>query len=457
MSNFLVLMSDEHNPLYSKPYGNTTVKTPNMNALADRGVVFENSYCPSPLCMPSRSAFIAGRRVHTLQTYSNCNFHVDPTPLSFGAALSTQGVHTAYVGKTDVYAPGNDLKFTEMMKPGDRKTPGDTNHRRNPMSIRTGAGKRANGYGPKEDACADDIACVEQAERWLQHTAPGIDVPWVFVVNVTAPHFPHFAPPKFWDMYTNDGDLPDYGLECKSAQHPYAEAIKKHFETHEFSETQVRGLRRGYLACISFVDYQLGRLMQALENAGLSDSTNVVYTSDHGDMLGKFGMWWKCSLYEDSVRIPMIAAGPDFARGGRVKTPVDLHDLRASLFAATGTVQPPEFLGSPLQHMPVNDPNRIVFSEYHGHGAPGSSYMIRKDNWKYIHYTNAPCQLFDLSSDPNELHNLAETYPAKVTELLTNLQAVCSPSLENDRAELFINQQLEYIKRMAEQSSQDNA
>jgi choline-sulfatase len=249
-------------------------------------------------------------------------------------------------------------------------------------------------------------------------------------------------------MYPHDPDLPRYGHECESARHPYAEATRRHFETDTFTEEQVLGLRRGYLACVSFVDHQIGRLVDALEAAGLSNATNVVYTSDHGDMLGKFGMWWKCSLYEDSVRIPMIASGPDFSEGVRVATPVDLHDLQASLFAATGTAQPPEFLGMPLQCIPVNDSGRTVFSEYHGHGAPGSSYMIRKGNWKYLHYTDAPDQLFDLDADPDELQNVSGTHPTKVAELETELRAVCSPSVENDRAERFIAQQLECIGDM---------
>jgi len=457
MSNFLVLVSDEHNPLYSEPYGHTSVKTPNMQAIADRGVVFESAYCPSPLCMPSRSAFIAGKRVHTLQTYSNCNVLVDSTPLSFGAALKVQGSHTAYIGKTDVYAPGCDLGFSEMMSPDDRRPPGDTHHRRNPMTIRTGAAIRAEGYGPKEDASAHDIARVEQAVQWLKSTATGLHVPWVLVVNITAPHFPHFARPEFWDLYPGDGDLPKYGPGCESARHPYAAAIKRHFETHAFTEEQTRGLRKGYLACISFVDHQLGLLRDALDESGLSDTTNLVYTSDHGEMLGKFGMWWKCSLYEDSVRIPMIAAGPDFSGGKRVATPVDLHDLQATLFAATGALQPRDFLGSALQSMPIKDPERRVFSEYHGHGAPGSSYMIRKGEWKYLHYTNAPCQLFDLNTDPDELYNVAETFPLKVLELAAELDGVCSPCAENDRAEQFINRQLEWIGQVSEQGSRGDA
>jgi choline-sulfatase len=442
MSNFLILMSDEHNPLYSAPYGHETVQTPNMQALAERGVVFEQAYCPSPLCLPSRSAFISGQRVHQLQTYSNCNSLIDSAPLSFGAVLNQQNVYSAYIGKTDVYAPGNQLGFSEMMHPGDRTPPGDMNHRRNPMTIRQGAAARADGYGARNNAADGDVRWVNDAVKWLQETAPNLTSPWVLVVNVVNPHFPHIASPEFWDIYSDANDLPQYGIECETAQHPYAAMIRKHFETEEFTPEQARGLRRGYLACISFVDQQLGRLMTTLNDTEAGDKTNIVYTSDHGDMLGKFGMWWKCSLYEDSVRVPLIAAGPDFAVGIRVKTPVDLHDLQASLFTATATTQPPNWLGEPLQNMPLDDKNRVIFSEYHGHGAPGSSYMVRKGQWKYIHYIGASHQLFNLRHDPDELVNLAEKEPTIVAEMNAELSKICSPELEHERAEQFIETQL---------------
>ena len=445
MSNFLVLMSDEHNPFYSQPYGLDSVRTPAMQALADKGVVYRSAYCPSPLCLPSRSAFVSGRRVHELQTYSNCNVLLDPSPPSFGAALSRAGVHCAYIGKTDVYAPAGGLGFTEMIRPGDRKPPGDTNHRRNPMAIRLDAAKRADGYGPREEAAAGDVRCVEDALRWIHETAPVLDRPWVLVVNVTSPHFPHYARPEYWETYPDGGDLPRYGLECESARHPYAQAIRRHFQAEQFTEEQVRGLRRGYRACISFVDHQLGRLVGALREAGLADRTNVAYTSDHGDMLGTFGMWWKCSLYEHAARVPLIVSGPDFDEGVTVKTPVDLHDLQASLFAATGAPQPGDRLGSPLQGIARYDANRVVFSEYHGHGAPGSSYMIRKGAWKYLHYTGAPSQLFHLDQDPDELTNLADARPEITAEMESELRTVCDPEAENERAERFINRQLDAI------------
>ena len=141
MTNVLILMSDEHNPLYSSVHGYPTIHTPNMERLAQRGTVYENAYCPSPLCLPSRAAFMAGQRVYQLQCYSNCNVNLDPSYPSYGRVLADQGVHTAYIGKTDVYAPGRDLGFSEMIMPRDRKWPGDTNHRRTPLHVRAGSSR----------------------------------------------------------------------------------------------------------------------------------------------------------------------------------------------------------------------------------------------------------------------------------------------------------------------------
>lgn len=447
MSNVLVLMSDEHNPGYASPYGHLFVQTPNMERLARAGVVFESAYCPSPLCMPSRSALMAGKRVHELQTYSNCNADVDPSPVSFGAALAAQGVHTAYIGKTDVYAPGAELGFSEMLLPQDRPWPGDTNHRRSPVTIREGAALRAQGYGAAPAAGTADVRCIDEAVRWLREVAPTLDRPWVLVVNVTNPHFPHIAQPSLWELYPEGGDLPTQGPEAASAQHPFAAALRDHFQTSDFAEADIRGLRRGYLACVTFVDRQLGRLLGALEAGGLRQETVVAYTSDHGEMLGKFGLWWKCSLYEDSVRIPLVVAGPGFPKGLRVVTPVDLHDLQATLFWATGVAAPSGWLGEPLQALLAPDPDRVVFSEYHGHGTPGSSYMIRKGRWKYLHHVGAPAQLFDLLHDPEELHDLADRESAVVAELAAHLENICSPAEEHARAEAFIEAQLETVAR----------
>ena len=450
MSNVLLVISDEHNPRFSEPYGHPYIRTPNMARLAQRGTVYENAYCSSPLCMPSRSAFMAGRWVHEIQTYSNCNEAMESFDYpTYGRVLAEQGVHTVHVGKTHVYRPGAELGFWEMILPGDTAPPGDTNISRNPLAIRADAPERADRYGPHPEPFRVDLSYVEEAVRWLEERAPRIQGPWLLSVNLHKPHFPQYTTQALWDTYPQAADLPEYGPECASANHPYAQDLRAHFQTGSFLSEHVRGLRRGYLGCVTFVDQQLGRLMGALERSGELDDTDVIYTTDHGEMLGKFGMWWKCSLYEDSARVPMIAAGPDFAVKERVRTPVCHLDLQAALFRCLSAERPSHWRGEPLQDVADDDPDRAVFSEYHGHGTRSGAYMVRQGHWKLIYYMSAPHQLFDLEADPEELTNLADRRPRRVAALEAILRSLCDPERENQRAHAFERLQLARIRARA--------
>jgi choline-sulfatase len=446
MSNSILLISDEHNPFYSTVYGHSFICTPNMERLAAEGTVYENAYCPSPLCSPSRSAFMSGRRVHELQAYSNCSVGLRSDYPTYGKVLKDQGVYTAHFGKTHVYDTGERLGFSEIHYGKDQQSPGDTNFSRRPLAIRKDAAQRADGFGVKETAFDDDLKVMNAALDWLQQVAPTLSQPWCLTINLLNPHFPQWNTQEFWDFYPEGEDLHRFGKDEESAKHPYARDLREHFETELFTEKQVRGLRRGYLSNVTFIDRQLGRLLDVMKESGLNDSTNIMYTSDHGEMLGKFGMWWKCSLYEDSVRIPCMAAGPDFDQGKRVETPVDSHDIQASLFYNARAVRPDNWAGQPLQTIDEQDPERVVFSEYHGHGTRSGAYLIRKGDWKLIHYTEAPNQLFHLSEDPDELHNVLSLYPEKSAELEAELRRICSPELEDDRAHQFQQEQLQIIQ-----------
>ncbi|NOY81915.1 MAG: sulfatase-like hydrolase/transferase [Kiritimatiellaeota bacterium] len=445
MNNLVLFMSDEHNPFYSSVYGHPFIRTPALERLAREGTVFRNAYCPSPLCLPSRSAFMAGRFVHEIQTYSNCNVRLRSDLPSYGRLLGQRGVHTVYVGKTDVYAPSDRLGFSEMLLPGDRRWPGDVNHRRRPLAIRRGSAKRADGFGPRRNACAGDARCIAAALDWLRADSAKCGKPWLLAINTGAPHFPHFAPSEFWDMYPQGADLPEYGPDAASARHPVARDLRAHFETDRFAEFQVRGLRRGYLACVSWVDRQLGRLLDALEARGLRERTNVVYTADHGEMLGKFGMWWKCSLYEDSVRVPLVVSGPDFPASRVIRTPVSLLDLYAGLYRVFESDPPPTAVGTPLQDLPEDDPERVVLAEYHGHGVRSGSFMVRKGDWKLLFNTAAPHQLFNVARDPDELDDCLTREPEKAAELEAALREICNPEREDRRAHEFEAFQLEII------------
>jgi len=445
--NVALLLSDEHNPFYSSPYGDSRIDTPHMQRMADQGTLFENAYCPSPLCLPCRAAFTAGRHVHQVQAYNNSNVNLSDRFESWGAALDSQNVHSVMVGKVDAFAHSSKLGFSETIVPGDRNFPGDTNISRRPMKPRPGAADRSSEYGPRDDPHPHDDCVVDRAIQWLETRAPTLDKPFVLAINILAPHFPHYCRPELWEKYKDAEDLPLRGTDQASAQHPRAIESRLHFQTDSFPESDVKGLRRGYYACIDYVDQQLGRIMETLNRMGLDDSTNLIYASDHGEMLGQFGMWWKCSLYEHSARIPILALGPDFQGGKRIKTPANLLDVQAEFFRSTNAAMPADGAGVPLQDLPEDDSSAVAFSEYHGHAASDSAFMIRQGPWKLIYHINAPHQLFNLDEDPEELENRFESEGSIAAKLEGELRKICDPERESERADAFVAAQWDAIQR----------
>ncbi len=164
--NVLVVKSDEHNPFYSSLSRHSFVDTPNMRRLAERGVVFENAYCPSPLCSPCRSSFASGLRVHRIQRYNNCTIPVSNEPC-YGRVLAENGVHSVHAGKADFYNKTATLGFSEMLSPRDRGGC-DASISRKPLSIRADGAQRADGFGVRERALGEDIDRTEEALAWLR-------------------------------------------------------------------------------------------------------------------------------------------------------------------------------------------------------------------------------------------------------------------------------------------------
>lgn len=443
MTNVVLFMSDQHNPRYSSVYGHSFVRTPHLARLAARGTVYQNAYCPSPLCVPSRSAFMAGRHVHQIQRYNNCKL-IEARDPSYGAVLAEQGVHTTYLGSAmNLYRDPRRQGFSELIDVTVNALPVSRS------AVERGvqpSGKRVTdtAHGPVVDRFAADIEYVDHAVAWLRDTAPEIDRPWTITVNVHPPHPPYTADPQHWAMYEGLADLPELGTDHESARHPYTQDLRNR-GGWDFSDDLQCDLRQAYYGMISYVDAELGRVMDAVDAAGLTDDTVIAYTTDHGEMLGTFGLWGKTSLYEDSIRIPLVAAGPGFAVGVRATTAVSLLDLQASLFHATGATRPADWQGQALQTLPADDPQRAVFVEYHGHGPRGSGYVIRRGDWKLVFHAAAPHQLFNLATDPAELHDRWAERPDVVAELEAELFAICDPQAEHDRAEEFLARQLAVI------------
>ncbi|MGH3747284.1 MAG: sulfatase-like hydrolase/transferase, partial [Micromonosporaceae bacterium] len=344
-------------------------------------------------------------------------------------------------GRVGAYRPPEELGFSEMHG-RSFGGPGDVYISRVPLALRPDGLERAEGVGVRPDPFRADDHRMAQALEFLDR-ASELDRPWTMEVNLATPHFPHHVTQQLWDQHAGHDDLPEHGADAAPAHHPYARDLRRHFGFGAFTEQRTRAHRRAYYGRVSYVDAQLGLLLDKLKETGQAERTVVAYTSDHGEMLGQFGMWFKCSMYEESARVPLIAAGPGFSPGTRTRTPVTQWDLGAAIFAAVGVRRPGEMAGQPLQQVAPDDPDRVVFSEYHGHGVRGSAFMVRQGRWKLIYNAKASHQLYDLEADPYELRNLAESDQPAVRRLTERLHdEFCDPELEQKRAEAFIQRQL---------------
>lgn len=212
------------------------------------------------------------------------------------------------------------------------------------------------------------------------------------------------------------------------------------FDSHFDDDEHRRRALLHYHALCSFADANLGRILDALDDSGLADSTNVIFLSDHGDNMGARGLWGKSTMYRESVNVPLILAGPGIAGGRVCNTPVSLIDMQASALDAfaLGLPVPREFTSRSLWRI-ARAPaatDRPVFCEYHASCARSALYMIREGRFKYIHYTGFGCELFDLKDDPGERHDLSgdPRHATIVTLLEARLRAVLVPEAVDARA-----------------------
>ncbi|WP_172408155.1 sulfatase-like hydrolase/transferase [Desulfosporosinus sp. FKA] len=448
--NVLFIMSDEHRKDAIGCYGHPVVKTPNLDALAAKGIRFTNSYCNSPLCIPSRASLATGRHVHHTEYWDNDKPYQDQ-PESWGKHLQDSGVNVSTIGKLHF-----DTNFTN----------GFVDQRYRPASNRDIAGlfrnpvkQRKKGRQRIEEACSGDhwIPNTERVTQaaidYLSYEAPKSDKPWVLYVNFWAPHFPLIAPKRFYDMYPDE--LINMPFDCPSAeQHPILDELRYHFNVRNIDEDTLRRTRKAYYGLVSYVDEKIGEIMEVLDKTGLAKDTLVIYTSDHGESLGDHELWWKNTMYEQSAGIPLIISGPNMPKGLVSNEPVSLIDLTSTVSETVGVTPDPSWEGDSLLPLvrgenPSGLKNRTVLSQYHGHGVSHGIFMIRKGDYKYVYYPTAPCQLFNLIDDPLELNNLAPNpvYKTVVEQLHAELLNILNPeevdkkALEDQHNRLEMSQQ----------------
>lgn len=411
-------MSDEHSPKVLGCAGHPIIKTPHLDALAARGTRFTSAYTTSPVCVPARAAFALGKYVHQIGFWDNADAYDGSQP-SWHHLLRDKGHNVTSIGKLHFNLANEDHGFSEEQIPMhifDGK--GDLMGLiREDIPKRGGAKKMAEMAGPGESTYTryDRDICA-RAQVWLQTKALAEqDKPWVLFVSLVAPHFPLTAPPEHYYRYFNQ-ELPMPKLYAREdrTRHPYLDDYRNVFAYDDYfeSEKDVHRALAGYFGLVSFLDEQIGKLVDALEHTGLTDSTDIIYTSDHGDNMGARGLWGKSTMYEEIAGVPLICVGPGFPAGATVSTPVSHVDAFPTIVSAAGedpkTFDGESYPGIDLRAIAQGQvPTRTVLSEYHGMGSSTGAFMIRQGRYKYVHYVKYQPQLYDLEADPEEVNDLA--------------------------------------------------
>ena len=410
--NVLFLFSDEHRHDAMGCADHPLVQTPNLDRLAARGTRFSNAYTTSPICVPARASMAVGEYVHNTRCWSNAQAY-EGVPLSWGHRLQSAGRRVDSIGKLHYRGKDYDNGFDQEILP---------------LYIRNGSGwikgllrdhesvldcsSYAAEIGPGSSSYTDfDLGVTREACRWLSDSVrQQPQEPWALFVSWLRPHYPLSCPRAFYDLYPLAAmDQARYTSPKQKPGHPVIQTVQRNFDyDRHFNDDTRQIARASYYGLCSFLDAQIGAVLEALSASGQAENTLVIYTSDHGDHNGDRGLWTKMTLYDESARVPMILAGPGVPHGKAVETLASLVDIYPTILQATGADDDDHARpGVALQQLATGGiVDRSILCEYHDGGSPTGMFMLRQGQWKYNYYPGYEPELFDLESDPAELNDL---------------------------------------------------
>jgi arylsulfatase len=435
--NILLLMTDQHRVDCMGAYGNRQIHTPHLDRLAHEGVLFRNAYSSTPTCTPARAALLTGRTPwhHGMLGYGKV---ADRYPIEMPRALRDAGYQTMMIGKTHWGTERNGHGFHQMLL--DEHCPcGD-----HPMLERGIRDVTPNGFrsdyeswfwtqAPDLDPHATGLGWNDfkgapfalpenlHATHWTGDTAVRFlnsyqkSDPFFLKVSFIRPHSP-YDPPAGWMKRYEDADLPLARAGAWAERWTARNSNAPDIWHGKLPEAEIHKSRAAYYGSISFVDEQIGRILEALERRGWFDETLIVFTSDHGDMLGDQNLWRKSYAYEQSAHIPMLMRWPSgmlpARRGSSMAQPVELRDVLPTFLEAAEINPRTDMDGrSLLELMRANGSGwrEYIDLEHDVCYSPDNHWNALTDGrWKYIfHARDGQQQLFDLHADPHELRDLA--------------------------------------------------
>ena len=412
-------------------YGQAQIQSPNIDKLADEGMLFERAYCQVPVCGASRASLLTGirpTRQRFVTFYSKAEEEV-PGVVSLPEHFKNNGYHTISLGK--IFHHGDDCEESwsePEWRPAWRSyvTQEAEDIMREPDNVTQWGWRKGPAYeaGEAHDSAYSDGKTTARAIEAL-HRMKAQEKPFFLAVGFYKPHLPFTAPKKYWDLYQpEDINLADNPYPPKNvpqaAMHNFIELRDGYAgipEKRPLSEELSRNLVHGYYACISYIDAQVGMLMQELENLGLKDNTTIVLWGDHGWHLGEHGLWCKHCNFEKVLRAPLIINDPDFQQKGSTSGLVEFVDIYPTLADLCGLELPRHLQGKslkPLLENPEAEWDEIAISRYY------DGVSIRTDRYRYTEWVEQVREegygeernsyarmLYDLEEDPDENVNIA--------------------------------------------------
>jgi len=447
--NVLFIISDDLNNLLGC-YGDPLAKTPNLDKLAARGVLFDKAYCTFPLCGPSRNSLLTGLYPNSTGIIQNSQIfrQTIPNQLSMPQAFRQAGYFAGRIGKLYHYNVPNSIGTNGHDDPGSWElelNPAGVDRLDEHPQIFSLTPKQFGGTlswyaSPQPDEKHTDALEAEDAAWVLERCAKKTDRPFFLAVGFFRPHTPYVAPKKYFDMHPLASMPVVQGVKEDQADIPPAGLGSYKKEQDKLTDDLRREARQAYNASISFMDAQVGKVVDSLDRLGLSDNTIIVFTSDHGYHVGEHGLWQKMSIFEESARVPLLIVAPGAKKGGVAKSPVSHLDLFPTLAELCGVTPPSNVQGQSLASM-LKDPSvagrgwaltqvmrgggRNRASVATNVGADGKrffGYSLRTPRWRYTEWDEGQQgrELYDHETDPKELTNLAErSEHAKTVEELS--------------------------------------
>jgi choline-sulfatase len=467
--NFLFIQADQLASRILPAYGNKIAKTPHIDQLAKQGVVFEHAYCNYPLCSPSRFSMMSGLLPTNAGAYDNGAEFPASLP-TFAHYLRLSGYQTCLSGKMHFIGPdqlhGFEERVTTDIYPSDFNwtanwSVGQQTDDGNRLLAAAGEAKGVTHSGIYERTIQldyDDEVAFKAVRKIHDIARSDDDRPFCLFVSFTHPHDPFAMPKKYWDRYEPDEiDMPAIPRPPREELDSHSQRLFDHIGVAEaaMDDGAVRVARHAYYAAVSYIDDQVGLLIDALESAQLDENTIVVFLSDHGEALGERGLWFKRSFFDCALQVPLIVSAPAHFLPARVDSNVSLVDILPTVVdfanpesgtAVIETRYDGKSIRPLLEGSALDVPNRI-FAEMTGDCLQSPAVMVIEDRYKYIYCATDPAQLYDLANDKHEQKNLAgqpdvAEIEARLSQLIFenwNMAELTQRVLENQKARLIVD------------------